>query len=117
MKLEIQTVLSPSGATMGIILGTKPLHMPLVILEPDPPLWPCFNLQQYHPSLQQYYLTVVVICRCHCPVSDVFSLLTCLIVVVLVVVPASARVHIGKKYNEKKRRRGIRTEESVTDDD
>ena len=46
MELEIQTVLSPSGGTMGLILGTKPLLMPLVILEPNPPLWPCFNLQQ-----------------------------------------------------------------------
>ena len=78
MELEIQTVLSPSSATMGLILGTKPLLMPLVILKPDPPLWPSFNLQQYHPSLQ-YYLTVVVICRCHCPVSDVFLLLTLLL--------------------------------------
>ena len=69
MELEIHTVLSPSGGTMGLVLGTKPLLMPLVILEPDPPLWPRF-------SLQQYYLTIVIICHYHWPrlVSDVFSL-------------------------------------------
>ena len=90
MELETQTVLSPSGATMGLVLGTKPLLMPLVILEPDPPLWPRFSLHQYYP-------TVVVIRGCCCPVSDMFSLLTCLNVIVLVDVPASTRGHIGKK--------------------
>ena len=78
MELEIQTILLPSGATMGLVLGTKPLLMPLVILELDPPLWPRFSLHQYYP-------TVVVIRRCRCPVSDVFSLLTCLIRLVVLV--------------------------------
>ena len=78
MELEIQTILLPLGATMGLVLGTKPLLMPLVILELDPPLWPRFSLYQYYP-------TVVVIRRCRCPVSDVFSLLTCLIRLVVLV--------------------------------